>query len=51
MHAASSTRTRRPGTRGTPNLEAVRWIARQLEWERTLRDLRAGATDQDRRAA
>ncbi len=32
--------------------DAVRWIARQLEWERTLDALRAdGTTEPERRAA
>jgi hypothetical protein len=51
MHEASSTETAAPLTRVDPGREAVRWIARQLEWERTLDDLRSGATTQEREAA
>jgi hypothetical protein len=37
--------TTEAGPSVAPNVEAVRWIARQLDWEQTLRDLRAGATE------
>ena len=37
--------------RASSESEALAWIARQLRWERTLADLRAGRAEVDRKAA